>query len=275
MANHAKTLVEKNGLSHVVEVIQSSVEDLELDCKVDIIISEWMGYFLLRESMLDSVIRARDRWLAPTGAMFPSYATMYWGAITFEEDRLSKQTEYMQSMQDWSAFSREMKELYNVDVSCLNESYSKEQADYYVYSSLWTELAIEHLIGVPSVIKELDINTCTLFDSEDVKRTPFEILIPFPVTISGFAGWFTVDFNGSEGSPVSRAIQLSTGPEVGYTHWGQQVFYLREPIHCSMDTKLHGFVTMYRQDRNKRLYKVKLELAVDDGDMVSTIYEIP
>ena len=29
--------------------------------QVDVIISEWMGYFLLRESMLDSVLLARDK----------------------------------------------------------------------------------------------------------------------------------------------------------------------------------------------------------------------
>jgi len=38
-------------------------------CAVDVIISEWMGYFLVRESMFDSVICARDRWLKPDGAM--------------------------------------------------------------------------------------------------------------------------------------------------------------------------------------------------------------
>lgn len=48
--------------------------------QVDIIISEWMGYFLLRESMLDSVLAARDRFLAPGGAMYPSHARMYLGA---------------------------------------------------------------------------------------------------------------------------------------------------------------------------------------------------
>jgi hypothetical protein len=37
MAIHARNLVEKNGLSGVIEVIQSSVEDLQLPCKVDII----------------------------------------------------------------------------------------------------------------------------------------------------------------------------------------------------------------------------------------------
>ena len=41
MALHARNLVESNGLSGVVEVIQSSVEDLDLPCKVDIIVSEW------------------------------------------------------------------------------------------------------------------------------------------------------------------------------------------------------------------------------------------
>jgi type I protein arginine methyltransferase len=62
MANHARKLVEANGVGDIVEVIQSSVEDLKLDGPVDIIVSEWMGYFLLRESMMDSVVRARDAW---------------------------------------------------------------------------------------------------------------------------------------------------------------------------------------------------------------------
>ena len=57
------------------------VEDLPIpaDCggKVDIIISEWMGYFLLYESMLDTVLKARDRWLAPGGLLFPDRADLY------------------------------------------------------------------------------------------------------------------------------------------------------------------------------------------------------
>jgi hypothetical protein len=35
--------------------------------QVDIIISEWMGYFLLFEGMLDSVLFARDKYLSPEG----------------------------------------------------------------------------------------------------------------------------------------------------------------------------------------------------------------
>jgi protein arginine N-methyltransferase 1 len=99
MALHARKLVEANGLSHIVEVIQSSVEDLQLPCQVDIIVSEWMGYILLRESMLDSVIRARNRWMKPEGSMFPSHATMYFSAISYEDDREGKANELDGAMQ--------------------------------------------------------------------------------------------------------------------------------------------------------------------------------
>lgn len=49
--------------------------------KVDIIISEWMGYFLLYESMFDSVLYARDKWLAPDGILLPDSAAMHIAAI--------------------------------------------------------------------------------------------------------------------------------------------------------------------------------------------------
>lgn len=225
MAKHARKLVESNGLSDVVEVIQSSVEDLQLPCQVDIIISEWMGYILLRESMLDSVIRARNRWLKPGGCMFPSHATMYFGAVSYEEDREGKSSEYAGSMSDWAKFSEEMKKFYNVDMGVLTEPYRKEQEDYYVYSSLWTELRTEHLVGQPAIIKQLDLTTCSLKDAEAVNTVPFNLEIPVPITISGYASWFTVDFNGSKENPVAKRVVLSTGPEVGYTHWGQQVRY--------------------------------------------------
>jgi len=44
---------------------------------VDIIISEWMGYFLLYESMLDSVLWTRDRYLEVDGRMLPDYCRLY------------------------------------------------------------------------------------------------------------------------------------------------------------------------------------------------------
>jgi protein arginine N-methyltransferase 1 len=49
----------------VITLVKGKLEEITLPDgieKVDIIISEWMGYFLLYESMLDTVLYARDKW---------------------------------------------------------------------------------------------------------------------------------------------------------------------------------------------------------------------
>ncbi|TKA69419.1 hypothetical protein B0A49_05494, partial [Cryomyces minteri] len=57
----AKEIVAVNGMSDKITLLQGKMEEVELPFpKVDIIISEWMGYFLLYESMLDTVLWARD-----------------------------------------------------------------------------------------------------------------------------------------------------------------------------------------------------------------------
>lgn len=60
-------------------MLHCRVEDVTLpdNIKVDVIISEWMGFYLLHEGMLDSVIMARDTFLKEDGKMFPEHAFMY------------------------------------------------------------------------------------------------------------------------------------------------------------------------------------------------------
>ena len=53
-------------------IIKGKVEEIKLPVKhVDIIVSEWMGYFLFYESMLDCVLFARDKWLVKGGILLP------------------------------------------------------------------------------------------------------------------------------------------------------------------------------------------------------------
>lgn len=59
----------------VVKLVKGKVEEVELPDgidKVDIIISEWMGYCLFYESMLQTVIYARDKWLVIIQFLFRS-----------------------------------------------------------------------------------------------------------------------------------------------------------------------------------------------------------
>ncbi|RDX62062.1 putative protein arginine N-methyltransferase 6, partial [Mucuna pruriens] len=71
--------------------------DVEIDEEVDVIISEWMGYMLLYESMLGSVITARDRWLKPGGLILPSSATLYMAPIT-NTDRYSDSVDFWRNV---------------------------------------------------------------------------------------------------------------------------------------------------------------------------------
>jgi predicted RNA methylase len=84
----ARQIMEANReFGDKVTLIQSKCEEIDAlpdgleEEGVDIIISEWMGYFLLYESMLDTVIYARDRWLKKGGRILPDKAVLYMGAI--------------------------------------------------------------------------------------------------------------------------------------------------------------------------------------------------
>lgn len=54
MASVAERLVQANGLGEVVTVVRGKMEEANLPEKVDVIISEWMGFYLFHE-----VARAR------------------------------------------------------------------------------------------------------------------------------------------------------------------------------------------------------------------------
>mmetsp|Transcript_27834 Transcript_27834/g.41545 ORF Transcript_27834/g.41545 Transcript_27834/m.41545 type:complete len:463 (-) Transcript_27834:267-1655(-) len=338
MAKHARKVVEANGVDHVVTVIQGAVEDVtipvedweafhlqteeggaateecpadddddaSISCKqqqskvVDIIISEWMGYFLLRESMLDSVIRARDMFLKPkSGILLPSHATMLIAPIMNEDHHMVIE-EYLEGMNDWNDYLVNAKKQYGVDMNILTEEYDKEQRDYYLKSSHYVQLDDDTILAPPSVVKTLDLAVCTLEDAKGVDETEFSFDIESSgggaedeEEINGFAGWFTVDFQSRTdevgkqfGAKMTNPVHFSSSPEIGDTHWGQQAFYFTSaiPIQSNGKVKINGTMEMIRSKENARLYNVKLQYTIGataaDGlnnvmDMVESVYKIP
>jgi protein arginine N-methyltransferase 1 len=273
MAKHARKVMEANKVDHIVTVLQGAVEEVVLpmeqdqlqvetdsngdgtddsSCRcVDIIISEWMGYFLLRESMLDSIIRARDKFLKRnTGLMFPSHCTMLWAPVSDEGERKASAGEYTGSMSDWQDFCQTTNTVYGVDMSVLEKDFEREQKEYYLLSSRWSELPPESVLAEPKVLKEYDMATCSLEDSRGIPVDYPDARFDFDVNgneysgpVSGFAGWFTADFKSrtdSAGSMTAPKIHhpafLSTGPDNGFTHWGQVGnFFLSIPFrHLSL-----------------------------------------
>merc|ERR1712066_534167 len=86
MARKAEKLVEANGLSSTVTVLQQVVEEVDLDQRVDVLISEPLGIALVNERMLESYLAARDKLLKPGGKMFPDLANLF--VAPFTDDAL-------------------------------------------------------------------------------------------------------------------------------------------------------------------------------------------
>ena len=261
MATHARKLIEANGLKDKITVIQSSIEDAELPEKVDVIISEWMGYFLLRESMFDSVIIARDKWMKPGGAMYPSHATMSLSLIKSHK-ALQKIQEMQQSLQVWDEFVETTKENYGVDMSVLTSEYEAEQEDFFMNTSAWVDIHPSQELCAPFVLKEFDLNTATL---DDIEKISCEFKMKMlgggmqQQDAAAFAGWFDVKFAGSKENPAENVVPLTTSPNAnGSTHWGQQAFYVHPEISSSNGNIVRGTLQMVRKKTNKRLMEVKI-----------------
>lgn len=112
--DHAARIVETNGFGEKITLIKAKMEEVELPVPfVDIIVSEWMGYFLLYESMLNTVLYARDKWLKKdSGIVFPDKAVLYICAI--EDEQMKKER-----IDFWT-------DVYGFDMSALRQVALKE-----------------------------------------------------------------------------------------------------------------------------------------------------
>ncbi|KAG1683782.1 hypothetical protein DVH05_024139 [Phytophthora capsici] len=282
IAQQARKVIKANGQDHIITVIQSKIEDVELPEKVDVIISEWMGYFLLRESMFDSVIVARDRWLKPEGAMFPSHASMSIAPMCNEDNSNKRFSEFSSAMDGWRNFVDNTKVSWGVDMSVLGNDFRKEQEQYSLHTSSWEELSAGDLIGDEVEFAKWDLRSCTLDDIKEVKAS-FSMPISIMSRFGGIAGWFDVDFKGCPENPAEKEVTLTTSPFVQPTHWGQQVFPLYPPMQVCEGDVVVGDIAVMRRTDNQRLMNVKFDFRIrrpedDDESMTgppnSAVFQI-
>jgi type I protein arginine methyltransferase len=116
MAQYAQELVAANNLSDRITVIAGKIEEIELPEKVDIIISEPMGYMLYNERMLETYLHAK-KWLKPNGKMFPGRGDLHVAPFTDEAlyiEQYNKANFWCQSC------------FHNVDLSSLRDAAMKE-----------------------------------------------------------------------------------------------------------------------------------------------------
>jgi len=207
-----------------ITLIKGKMEEVELPVdQVDIIISEWMGYFLLYESMLDTVLVARDKYLTPNGLIFPDKATIYMAAIEDGEYKEEK-------IGFWE-------NVYGFDFSSIKSVALREP--------LVDTVDSKAIVTNPCLIKEIDIRT--------VKKSDLTFTVPFKLSairddyIHAFIAWFDIVF-----SACHKPIRFSTGPHAKYTHWKQTVFYTSDAITIKNGETITGTLSCAPNKRNNR-----------------------
>jgi len=235
--DQAQKIIEANGFADTITLVKGKLEEAELPLKeFDIIVSEWMGYFLLYESMLDTVLMARDKYLKPGGLLFPDTAIMYVAAI---EDQDYKE----EKINFWD-------NVYGFDYSCIKDIALREP--------LVDTVELKSVVTNPCQIKHIDLSTAK---KEDLTfSAPFAVKATRNDYIHAFLSWFDIVF-----SCCHKPVKFSTGPHAKYTHWKQTVFYTTQTIMVSEGEQITGTLTCSPNARNNRDLDITIEYILPDG----------
>jgi len=220
----AKQIVKDNNLDNVVTLIQGKVEEVVLPVdKVDIIISEWMGYCLLYESMLQTVIFARDKWLKTDGIIFPDKASVHVVAIEdndYKEDKINF----------WD-------NVYGFNMSCIKKLALQEP--------LVDVVEANQVMTNSHTILNLDLATVTEADLSF--KSPFRVIASRNDFAHAFVCYFDIEF-----SKCLKKIYFSTAPHAQYTHWKQTVFYLEDVLSMKKGEEIRGEFSCKPNSKNFR-----------------------
>lgn len=231
-------VIKENGFEDVIQVVNCKVEDFKLPAgidHVDIIISEFMGFYLLHEGMLDSVLLARDRFLKPGGYLFPDRAIIYLSPCTlpslfdnWEDVSGVKMTTFAQHLRNQKSSKPEVLLVKN-----------------------------EHLLTDDIVVAFLDLNEIS---TSELDRIDFNevIVANKDGKFQGVALWFDVIFPSND---MDEDTTLSTHPQSPPTHWKQTVIPLPANIETvEPQTPIAFKLEIQRNPENFRHYNLILEI---------------
>ena len=194
IANWGRQIAAANDLDQVT-FHQIEADHLDLDTKADVIVSEWLGYFVYSDGMYPAVAKLRDRYLKPDGAMVPSHVDILLAPMA-EDPATANVPAY------WTT------DPYGFNYApLLKEELRGPIAENRVVSP-------DVLIAEPHTIKKID---CGRDRAEDIMFSHTGVFeLTRDTTLTSFCGWFTCQ--------LSPSVLLDTGPHAPETHWQQRIF---------------------------------------------------
>ncbi|XP_053417253.1 protein arginine N-methyltransferase 3 isoform X2 [Nycticebus coucang] len=229
----AMDIVRLNKLEETIILIKGKIEEVRLPVeKVDVIISEWMGYFLLFESMLDSVLYAKNKYLARGGSVYPDICTISLVAV-------SDVNKHADRITFWD-------DVYGFNMSCMKKAVIPE--------AVVEVLDPKTIISEPCSIKHINCLKASISDLEF--SSDFSLNITKTSMCTAIAGYFDIYFEKN----CHNRVVFSTGPESTQTHWKQTVFLLEKPFSIKAGEALKGKITVHKNKKDPRSLIVTLTL---------------
>ncbi|CAH1393308.1 unnamed protein product [Nezara viridula] len=227
--NTAVEIVRDNGFESKITLIKGAIENIILEDKFDIIISEWMGYFLLFERMLESIIIARDRFLKKDGLLLPSSCSL-WLAGCSDSVVYSERTNSY-----FMGFKME---------PLRRARFSEPAIEIVPEDKIVTKPVVVHRIAL-SDRETVNTANCCSFCSD------FSCEVVKDCELTSICGWFDCSFE-----PIPE--KLSTSPFSIPTHWAQTNFYLKRPLKVEAGNTLVGKIRV--APKGNRGLQVTIEL---------------
>ncbi|XP_074274583.1 putative protein arginine N-methyltransferase 3 [Silene latifolia] len=204
----------------VIEVVHGMIEDLDKSISIephsiDVLVSEWMGYCLLYETMLSSVLYARDRWLKPGGAILPDTATMFVAGFG----------RGCTSLPFWE-------NVYGFNMSSIGEELVKDAAEFPIIDVVDSN----DIVTETAVLQNFDLATMKAEMMDFTSSIELQLKSDGTAKSSwcyGVVIWFDTGFTRRVCKEVPA--NLSTSPYIPKTHWSQTILTFKEPILLSSE----------------------------------------
>jgi len=246
VAYQAMDIVRENKLNHVVRIQKGRAEELQIAGKVDVIVSEWMGYFLLFESMLDTVLYCRDNYLSETGCIYPDKCNI--SLVALDDSDL-----YESKVKYWN-------DIHGYKMSAMKRCVIQEP--------LIAVVPPENVISKPFVLKEFDLMKVGVSDLDFEEE--FDISITKDGNMSALVGYFDVAFEKN----TENSQRFSTSPSDVPTHWKQTVFFLNDPVSVQKDDTVKGRLKCRKHKKDNRALDVTISILKDGREIYNQIYSM-
>lgn len=209
-----------------------------------------MGYFLIYESMLDSVLYACREYLNPdSGLVFPRYFTLSVVGADLSAFRAK-------NINCWDS-------VFGFDMGCMKMNVTKEVVIEVVPA--------EDIVTDSVVIRDYDVQKM-VFDKDcscpQVVEQAFQLTVTRTGDLGAIVAYFDTYFM-LPGEGDDQQVMFSTGPAATSTHWQQTVLILNTPIKVTEGEVVRGVLNVGRHSQGKRGLKFSLKI----GDDVRQDYE--